>query len=72
MMMAEKERILVVDHEEPAREMVSKMVNQIGYEAVTAQNGKEVLEILRNTPTTIMITGIQTPETDGLKWIKSF
>ena len=69
--MAEKERILVVDHEEPTREMVSRMVNQIGYEAVTAQNAKEVLEILRNTPTTIMITGIQTPETDGLELIKS-
>ncbi len=71
MMMAEKERILVVDDEESAREMVSKIVNQIGYEAVTAKNGNEALEILRNTPTTIMITDIKMPETDGLELIKS-
>ena len=70
-MMAEKERILVVDDEESAREMVSKIVNQIGYEAVTAKNGNEALEILRNTPTTIMITDIKMPEMDGLELIKS-
>ena len=69
--MAEKERILVVDDEESAREMVSKIVNQIGYEAVTAKNGNEVLEILRNTPTPIMIADIKMSEMDGVEWIKS-
>jgi signal transduction histidine kinase len=71
MMMAEMERILVVDDEVSAREMVSKMVTQIGYEAVMAKNGNEALEILRSTPTTIMITDIKMPETDGVEWIKS-
>ena len=69
--MAEKERILVVDDEMLAREMVSNIVNQIGYEAVTAKNGKEALEVLRKTPITIMITDIKMPEMDGLELIKS-
>jgi signal transduction histidine kinase len=69
--MAEKERILIVDDEESAREMVYKIVNQIGYEAVTAKNGREALEILRDTPSTIMITDIKMPEMDGLELIKS-
>ena len=71
MRMAEKERILVVDYEESIREMVSKIVNQIGYEAITAQNGREALEILRHTPSTIIITDIKMPETDGVEMIKS-
>jgi len=41
--------------------MVSKIVNQIGYEAITAKNGNEALEILRSTPSTIMITDIKIP-----------
>jgi signal transduction histidine kinase len=69
--MAEKERILVVDDEMLAREMVSSIVNQIGYESVTAQNGKEALEVLRKTPITIMITDIRMPGMDGLELIKS-
>jgi YesN/AraC family two-component response regulator len=69
--MVEKDRILVVDDEESAREMVAKIVNQIGYEVVTAKNGREALEILRNTPSTIMITDIKMPEMDGLELIKS-
>ena len=71
MMMGEKEWVLVVDDEESAREMVSKLVNQLGYEAVTAKNGKEALEILKNGPAPIMITDIPMPETDGAEWIKS-
>jgi YesN/AraC family two-component response regulator len=69
--MAEKERILIVDDEESVREMVYKIVNQIGYEAVTAKNGREALEILRDTPSSIMITDIKMPEMDGLELIKS-
>jgi len=69
--MAEKERILVVDDEESSREMVSKILNQIGYESVTAKNGREALEILRDKPSTIMITDIKMPEMDGLELIKS-
>jgi len=69
--MAEKGRILVVDDEKIIREMVANIVNHIGFEAVTAQNGKEALEVLRNTPITIMITDIRMPEMDGLELIKS-
>ncbi len=71
MKMAEKERILVVDYEESVREMVSKIVSQIGYEAIPARNGREALEILRHTPSTVIITDIKMPETDGVEMIKS-
>ena len=57
----EKERILVVDDEEAMREMVSKIISLLGHEAVTAGNGKQALEILKNQPFGIMITDIKMP-----------
>jgi signal transduction histidine kinase len=66
----ENERILVVDDEEPILDMVSKFVNHIGYEVMTARNGKEALEILRNEPITILITDIKMPEMDGFELMK--
>jgi len=66
----EKERILVVDDEEPILDMVSKFVNHIGYEVMTARNGKEALEILGNEPITILITDIKMPEMDGFELMK--
>jgi signal transduction histidine kinase len=67
----EKGRILVVDDEESIREMVSKIVNHIGYEAVTARNGREALEILRKGPFAILITDIKMPEMDGFELMKA-
>ncbi|OGP99364.1 MAG: hypothetical protein A2026_07220 [Deltaproteobacteria bacterium RBG_19FT_COMBO_46_12] len=67
----EKERILVVDDETSVREMVSKIVNLIGHEAVTTGSGKEALEILKNEPFSIMITDIRMPEMDGFELIKA-
>src|SRR4030042_6781053 len=66
----EKERILVVDDEASVREMVSKIVNLIGHEAVTTGGGKDALEILKNEPFSIMITDIRMPEMDGFELIK--
>lgn len=67
----EKERILVVDDEEAVREMVSKIVSHIGYEAATARSGKEALEILKNESFTILITDIKMPEMDGFELMKA-
>jgi signal transduction histidine kinase len=67
----EKERILVVDDEEPVREMVSKIINLIGHEVVTIGSGKEALEILKNEPFSILITDIKMPEMDGFELMKA-
>jgi signal transduction histidine kinase len=69
--MTERERILVVVDEEASQEMVSKILNEKGYETVSAKNEKEALEILRNTSPTIMIADIGMPEMEGLELIRS-
>jgi signal transduction histidine kinase len=67
----DKERILVVDDEASVREMVSKIVNLIGHEAVTTGNGREALEILKNEPFSIIITDVKMPEMDGFELMKA-
>ena len=67
----DKERILVVDDEASVREMVSKIVNLIGHEAVTAVNGRDALEILKNDPFSIIITDVKMPEMDGFELMKT-
>jgi len=67
----EKERILVVDDEITVREMVSKIINLLGHEVITAGSGKEALEILKNATFSIMITDIKMPEMDGFELMKA-
>ena len=67
----EKERILVADDEETVREMVTKIISQMGHEAVTARDGKEALEMLRKGSFAILVTDIKMPEMDGFELMKS-
>jgi len=67
----EKERILIVDDEALILDMVASYVSHIGFEAMTAKNGKEALERLRNEPFTILISDIKMPEMDGFELMKT-
>jgi len=67
----EKERILIVDDEALILDMVVSYVSHIGFEAMTAKNGREALERLRNEPFTILITDIKMPEMDGFELMKT-
>jgi signal transduction histidine kinase len=66
----DQERILVVDDEANVGEMVSKIINLMGHEAVTAVNGKEALQILKDKPFSIMITDVKMPEMDGFELMR--
>jgi len=65
---AKEDLILVVDDEEPVRDIVSKLVRHIGYPVLTAANGKEALDLLGKEPVTILITDIKMPEMDGFEF----
>jgi signal transduction histidine kinase len=66
-----KERILVVDDEESVREMVGRVIDLMGHEVMTANDGKQALEVLRGVPFTIMVTDIKMPEMDGVELMKA-
>ncbi len=70
-LVAEKERILVADHEESVREMVSRIAIQMGHEILTVKDGKEVLELLRKGSITLLITDLEDPGLNALEGMKS-
>ena len=69
-MSAKEDLILVVDDEEPVRDVVSKLVKHIGYPVLMAANGKQALDLMRKEPVTILITDIKMPVMDGLQLLQ--
>jgi putative nucleotidyltransferase with HDIG domain len=64
--MAESQ-ILVVDDEEPIREVVSSMLNQAGYHTRQAASGMEALELLDcGEDFELVLTDMMMPELDGI------
>jgi signal transduction histidine kinase len=66
-----KDRILVVDPEEPIREMISKVGNPLGVEVVKATNGKEALEILDGGFVILLVTDITSLEAGGFELMQA-
>jgi two-component system response regulator PilR (NtrC family) len=60
-------RILVVDDEESIREFFEIMLKREGYEVLTAPNGREALEKLKNQQVDLIISDIQMPEMSGME-----
>jgi len=61
------ERILVVDDEEPIREIISSMLNAAGYKTRQASSGMEALAILNSTGEfELMLSDLMMAELDGI------
>ena len=64
---APKSRILVVDDEEPIREIVGEMLKTVGYEARTAADGVEALDVLNSGQEfDLLLCNLMMPRLDGL------
>lgn len=61
-----KTRILIVDDEIDALDLMEELFQKNGYDTYTASNGVEALNILRETEIDIMISDIFMPEMDGM------
>ena len=62
-------RILVIDDEEFVRMTVSQMLESDGHSVTEANDGKEGLASLRETPMDLVITDILMPNKEGLETI---
>jgi len=62
-----KTRILIVDDEVDALDLMEELFVKHGYETYTARNGVEALEIVREKEPDIMISDMVMPEMDGIK-----
>ncbi len=67
--MDKKKRILIIDDEPTALEVLTKILQYEGYDVVTAANGAEGVELFRKTPCDLVITDMVMPVKDGLQTI---
>lgn len=63
-------RILVVDDHKEFRRMVSRLLNQEGYDVITADSGVEAIGIIQNQNPDLVLTDIQMPDKDGLTLLR--
>ena len=64
------QRILIIDDEPYILMMLKKMLERAGYEVDLASNGDEGLDLLRKSPSDLVITDIIMPEKEGLETIR--
>lgn len=65
-----KAHILVVDDERSIRESLKMVLQEEGYQAESASDGKEALNLLHQEDFDILITDLKMPEMDGLELTK--
>ena len=65
-----KAHVLVVDDERSIRDSLKTVLQEEGYQAKTASDGKEALNLLHREDFDILITDLKMPEMDGLELTK--
>lgn len=61
-----RERVLVVDDEQPIRTMLAQYLEQRGYEAATASDGADALRVIRSRPFDLVLSDVRMPGMDGI------
>lgn len=57
--------LLVVDDNSTNRIMLSRYITKLGYQAASAENGRQALEKLQGEPFDLVLLDVQMPEMDG-------
>jgi DNA-binding response OmpR family regulator len=65
--MGNKGRILVVDDDPHAVEILTRMLEREGYECLSADGGESALQTLRENPVDVLLLDVMMPEMDGLQ-----
>ncbi|WP_426730284.1 response regulator [Myxococcus faecalis] len=61
-----RRRILVVDDSPLTRELISNLLEAVGYDTVMAADGADALDVLEGTPVDLVVTDLEMPGMDGL------
>ena len=70
MMLPERKQILVVDDEPNLRRVLSAQLQRDGYEVLTAEDGEQALEVLREHHVDLVITDLRMPRLDGMELLR--
>lgn len=63
----QRRRILVVDDSPLTRELISALLEAVGYDIVAAADGAEALHLLSQTQVDLVVTDLEMPGLDGLE-----
>ena len=66
----DKKKILIVDDDQDICETLSDILDEEGYDVVTASDGQEALEKIRQGSFNLVITDIKMPIMDGMALLK--
>jgi serine phosphatase RsbU (regulator of sigma subunit) len=58
-------RLLVVDDNETNRDMLSRRLNQDGYDVFTAENGRLAIDLIKTEPVDLVLLDVMMPEMNG-------
>lgn len=61
----EQHTVLIVDDDPGILDLHSRIVKQLGCQAITARNGREALDVLEHTPLDLILLDLTMPEMDG-------
>ncbi|MFP5211930.1 MAG: response regulator [Acidobacteriota bacterium] len=64
------EKILVIDDERPTLDMMSLTLDAYGYDVLTAENGREGLDVFERERPSLVLTDIKMPGMDGIEVLK--
>ena len=65
-----KSKVLIVDDDLDALEMMQDLFETKGYVSLTARNGLEALEVIKNQEPDIILSDIRMPEMDGMQLLR--
>lgn len=63
--------ILVTDDEKPIRDIISYQLKKEQYDVLTAENGREALDLIKSNPVDLLILDLMMPDMDGYEVIKN-
>ncbi|HPT02226.1 MAG TPA: response regulator [Bacteroidales bacterium] len=65
--MISNSRILIVEDSDADRLLFSKFLHQLGYESVCFKNGKELVDEIKNLPSSVILLDIELPVMNGME-----
>ncbi len=66
----QQSRIMIVDDDQMAREMLTELLQPIGYTVRAAQNGESALDILREMTFDLLVVDLQMPGMGGVEFMR--
>lgn len=65
-----RKRIVILDDEQNIQLLLKHVLENEGYEVVTTDDGRQALEIIRNSPVDLIIQDLRMPKMDGLQFLR--